>query len=867
MALLAVPAGAHESENDGHIAANVNYGFNVIGRDLLGGITDDRYTDVWSHNGYAYVGTFQLPECDTGGVFIVDMAEAVANYPAETGATVAEINSPPDTRINDVKLIEIGELDVLITTEEPCGEDGAGKGGISLWDVTDPENPTSLFESFQDFGGVHNTYPWTSADGKTYLIGVANTFDFLDTFFVDISDPSNPELLGITGVLDWVDQGVNLDQLETGNFGFLLLHDVWVENIDGRDIAVLSYWDLGFVTLDVTDPTNPVFLGDSTYPETDPLGRPYEGNAHAAVFGANGDLIVGGDEDFDPAAFAVTFEGTEYMAGQATFGPPVLEAPLAGEVIWTGGEGCELSDVPAATGPGQLALIQRGTCAFSVKAANATTQGYVGYVVANDEARGDSILNMAPGDLADQVTIPGVFVGYSTGELMKEGGSVTRAGLLNFDGWGYLRVLNNTGAPIDVPDQVPGPEPMVSIPQLGEIGYYAPAETLEEELGGENFTEFGDLTMHNIEQDPTTIDVPPTFDGGPRFFVSWYSLGMRAVEYRPGHFHANLNGEGSYSWNVHEVGRFIAEDGSNFWGVHVDTLEIDGVEQQVILGSDRNTGLWIFTFGCEQEGTVEGPFYCDGGVDAPTYYMSSTSSGTVDGVSFNDEDIVAFDASTNTWSMAFDGSDVGLGSGDVDGFAIESIGEDETIIHLSFEKPRSVAGIGYVDDMDIVTFTGNGGDDTSGSFSLLADGRDIQLSGAGENIDALSLSGDDIAFSTTGNLGTSGLSAKDEDLTALTLTATGTNTAGSFAPLFDGSDVLFTYEDTSGASVTGDGEVCLSSSQNYNVNDGALLGDRDDVLLFSGTLGSDTSGTYTKVFDGDDHGFNEIIDGLHVELP
>ena len=32
---------------------------------------------------------------------------------------------------------------------------------------------------------------------------------------------------------------------------------------------------------------------------------------------------------------------------------------------------------------------------------------------------------------------------------------------------------------------------------------------------------------------------------------------------KPGHFHANLNGEGSCSWNVHEVGRFIAEEGSN----------------------------------------------------------------------------------------------------------------------------------------------------------------------------------------------------------------------------------------------------------------------------------------------------------------
>ena len=663
--VLVAPSSAHESENDGHVAANTNYGFEVIGRDVLEGVTDGKYTDVWSQDGFAYIGTFQDPECSTSGVFIVDMAAAIANYPDTAGATVAEIKSPPDTRVNDVKTISVGDTTVLITTEEPCGaginggavsdlninkpcpitgadKDGDGendqadcnrantngnkdeigkkgpgaasqhgRGGLSLWDVTDPTRPTPLEKSFLDFGGVHNTYPWKSVNGGTYLIGTADTFDFFDTFIVDISDPAKPEAIVLTGALDWIPQGANLDQLETGQSAGIFNHDVWVENIDGRDIAVISYWDLGFVTLDVTDPANPVFLGDSTYPETDPLGRPYEGNAHAAVFGGNGDYIFGGDEDFDPASIGVTFEGETYPAGPANFGPSLQDASLAGEVIWTGGDGC--ADVPPATGDGQIALIQRGGCEFSTKGANATRQGYAGYIVANDELRGDALLTMAPGVEADAVTIPGAFVGYSTGEIMKAGGSVTQAGLLNFDGWGYLRVLNNTGSPLSVPGQSPGPDPQVTIPQLGEIGFYAPAETLEAPADGVDPFATGDLTMHNVEVDPSTQDVVPTFDEGPRMFVSWYSLGMRALEYRPGHWHTNANGEGSYSWNVHEVGRFIAEDGSNFWGVHVDTIEIDGEEQQIVLGSDRNTGLWLFSFGCESD--VEGPFYCDGGSD------------------------------------------------------------------------------------------------------------------------------------------------------------------------------------------------------------------------------------------------------------
>jgi hypothetical protein len=74
--------------------------------------------------------------------------------------------------------------------------------------------------------------------------------------------------------------------------------------------------------------------------------------------------------------------------------------------------------------------------------------------------------------------------------------------------------------------------------------------------------------------------------------------------------HDNSKGEGVVSWNMHEVGRFIAGDeygesaGSNFWGIHV--TEVDG--EQYILGSDRNTGLWVFQWNCEDATDV---LYCD----------------------------------------------------------------------------------------------------------------------------------------------------------------------------------------------------------------------------------------------------------------
>ncbi|MFQ5419932.1 MAG: hypothetical protein ACE5EY_06170, partial [Anaerolineae bacterium] len=53
-------------------------------------------------------------------------------------------------------------------------------------------------------------------------------------------------------------------------------------------------------------------------------------------------------------------------------------------------------------------------------------------------------------------------------------------------------------------------------------------------------------------------------------------------------------------------------------------------------------------------------------------YVSSTTSGNAGGISFRDEDIMAFDTGTGTWSMFFDGSDVGLGGTDINAFTILS---------------------------------------------------------------------------------------------------------------------------------------------------------------------------------------------------
>jgi hypothetical protein len=608
--IFSTGVGAHNVPNpDGHLPSDVNYGFNVIGRDTLAGITDGLYTDVWSHNGFAYVGTFQEPSCTRAGVFIVDIDAAVANYAEDenniSGAVVAEIASAPGTRVNDVKVHTITTnnktRDVLILTEEKCGKTTPngqqGKGGISLWDVTDPSKPHALKQHFLS-SEIHNTFAWTADDGRSYLIAV-DDLEINDVIVVDITKPQAPKTVAVTGIGDWLDGAYPTieddEQLFTGNFAAPLLHDVWVDKIDDQWQAVLSYWDAGFVTLNVDDPANPFVMGDSTYPDPDPVFEtsPGEGNGHAAVFGGDeGQYIWAGDEDFDVYDSVLSVDGTQYATAVAGFGPDA--SGIAGDIVNTDGEGCTPAAIPLATNGGQIALIDRGACFFQDKADSAEAKGYAGYIVANNVD--EPIFSMGARDGAS-VAIPGVMVSQADGITLKANGGTVEGLEQIFDGWGYYHVLNNladgttTLAPPSVPGESPEDREVLDIPYLGHMGYYAPIEATDPALA----TGAGDLTMHNVEGDPLTAGDTPTFDSGPRSFVSWYSAGMRAVEYRPGHYHTG-NG-GVESWNVHEVGQFIDEDGSNFWGVHVD--ERDG--EQIILGSDRNTGLWIFTFTCETE--------------------------------------------------------------------------------------------------------------------------------------------------------------------------------------------------------------------------------------------------------------------------
>ncbi len=251
---------------------------------------------------------------------------------------------------------------------------------------------------------------------------------------------------------------------------------------------------------------------------------------------------------------------------------------------------------------------------------------------------------------------------------------------------------------------------------------------------------------------------------------------------------------------------------------------------------------------------------------ANVVYVSSTTDGNV-GFAFSDEDILRFDPNTNSWTLYFDGSDVGLGansSQDVDAFDLL----DDGSILLSIAGDTSIPNVGAIDDADIVRFTPSSlGQNTAGTFAWYFDGSDVGLTTTDEDIDAFDLLGDGrIVISTLGNVSVTGASGVDEDLLIFTPTTLGATTSGAWALYFDGSDVgldTSSNEDVNGVWINGaTSQVYLSTLGAFAVT--GVSGDGADIFVCTpGSLGATTSCTFTLYWDGSAHGFaGEVTDGV-----
>ncbi|WP_019506511.1 esterase-like activity of phytase family protein [Pleurocapsa sp. PCC 7319] len=245
-----------------------------------------------------------------------------------------------------------------------------------------------------------------------------------------------------------------------------------------------------------------------------------------------------------------------------------------------------------------------------------------------------------------------------------------------------------------------------------------------------------------------------------------------------------------------------------------------------------------------------------------TIFATVRDTVNLNGNTFNDEDVFAYNARTGTWSQYFDGSDVGLSSGDLDAIHLN---DDGSLLFSLNASNNTVSGIGNVDDSDIVRFIPTStGTNTAGNFELYFDGSDVGLTQGGEDIDAISIHSDgDIFISTNGffdvEFGT--VTGEDKDVLRFSPDSLGSLTSGNWSLYLDGSDVGLSgsNEDIKGLSIYDDDEIVVSSLSDFAAND--VTGNGSDLFSFkSTTLGDNTSGIFSLFSDGAANGFgNQVI--------
>ncbi len=239
-------------------------------------------------------------------------------------------------------------------------------------------------------------------------------------------------------------------------------------------------------------------------------------------------------------------------------------------------------------------------------------------------------------------------------------------------------------------------------------------------------------------------------------------------------------------------------------------------------------------------------------VVATELYLVISPATIVEGPTVEDEDVVVFDG--GTFRTHFDGSDVGLDDLAID--AVSIVGPSELL--LSFTTAASVAGVGLVDDSDVVLFTATSlGEETEGEFSLYFDGSDVGLTRHAEDVDAVELLSDGrIVLSTRGRVAVPGLTGRDEDLLAFTPTSRGADTVGTWARHFDGSDVALdgsNNEDVDGAAIVQQA-IYLSTRGRFSVV--GLEGEDEDVVRFDpATIGTTTAGDFATPLELDGSAF------------
>ncbi|KAA3659703.1 MAG: DUF11 domain-containing protein, partial [Calditrichaeota bacterium] len=191
----------------------------------------------------------------------------------------------------------------------------------------------------------------------------------------------------------------------------------------------------------------------------------------------------------------------------------------------------------------------------------------------------------------------------------------------------------------------------------------------------------------------------------------------------------------------------VQDDGSFLMSFNQGTLipGVGTVSDEDIVQFTPNTGVFDLRFDGSDLGLSGTSLDAIDRLPNGNLIISTTSAFSASGVSGNAEDLIEFTSTSlgpntsGTFSLYFDGSDVGLSGENIDGIWIESGSGN---IYLS-PSDVFVAGSTCGNEADIFSFTPTSlGVNTAGTFSLFWDGSENDF--AGQNVNGLSLSGANI---------------------------------------------------------------------------------------------------------------------------
>ena len=127
---------------------------------------------------------------------------------------------------------------------------------------------------------------------------------------------------------------------------------------------------------------------------------------------------------------AVVVNGTPYAGKNADFGPQPTTTGISGALaLPSAANGC--SKLKAITG--KVAVIDRGTCSFKTKVANAQAAGAIGVVIANNDT-GSLFVMGDDTTVRTRITIPSVFVGQDDGITLKSKAALAQTATLKDQG-------------------------------------------------------------------------------------------------------------------------------------------------------------------------------------------------------------------------------------------------------------------------------------------------------------------------------------------------------------------------------------------------------------------------------------------------